>query len=72
MAVVTGGASGIGLAIAQQCGEQGCKVVLSDGNPQLLSQARDNLIALRSGITEAGRSLMLNSRADYILRWKSS
>lgn len=54
VAVVTGGASGIGLAIARRCAEQGCKVVLSDGNPRLLSEARDGIIALRGGIKEAG------------------
>ncbi len=54
VAVVTGGASGIGLAIARRCVEQGCKVVVSDGNPRLLSEACAGIISLCNGAQESG------------------
>ena len=40
VAAVTGGASGIGLSLARRCLRSGMKVVLSDGNPDLIDKAR--------------------------------
>ena len=43
VAVVTGGASGIGLAIAERFAADGAKVVVSDINPEAGQAAADRL-----------------------------
>lgn len=40
---MTGGASGIGLALAKRCLSAGSNVVVSDGNPELLLKASSEL-----------------------------
>ncbi|KAI9872153.1 MAG: hypothetical protein M1830_002019, partial [Pleopsidium flavum] len=47
-ALITGAASGIGLAVAQLCKKHGMKLALVDNNTQLLSEAKNQL----SGDTE--------------------
>lgn len=46
VAVVTGAASGIGLATAQRLGAEGAIVVLADVNHEKLKEAREKVIAL--------------------------
>lgn len=43
VAVVTGGASGIGLALASRCAGYGMKVVIIDNNSSNLSSARSSI-----------------------------
>jgi NAD(P)-dependent dehydrogenase (short-subunit alcohol dehydrogenase family) len=43
VAIVTGGASGIGLAIATAFAEQGCHLVLLDHKRALLSEAAERI-----------------------------
>ena len=45
VAVITGGASGIGLAAAKRCAERGMNIVLADLNADALAQAKDSLSA---------------------------
>ena len=45
VAVITGGASGIGLGIAERCVQEGMKVVLADINPTDLAEAEASLKA---------------------------
>jgi NADP-dependent 3-hydroxy acid dehydrogenase YdfG len=42
-ALITGGASGIGLAVAQLCRKHGMKVALVDNNTEYLAKAKDTL-----------------------------
>lgn len=42
-ALITGGASGIGLAVAQLCRKHSMKVAIVDVNPGWLSKAKDSL-----------------------------
>lgn len=46
LAVITGAASGIGLAVARRCAERGMRVVLADLPGEALDQARDQTAAL--------------------------
>src|SRR5690242_5559105 len=46
VAVITGGASGIGLGIARRCAREGMRVVLADIEPAALAQAEAELRAL--------------------------
>ena len=41
-ALITGGASGIGLAIAQQCAKHGMKLAIADVNPETLATAKSS------------------------------
>jgi len=43
VAVITGGASGIGRGIAERCCQEGMKVVLSDIEDKMLSQTEEEL-----------------------------
>lgn len=43
VALITGSSSGIGLAIARQLSEEGCKVVLNGRDPERLNKARSYL-----------------------------
>jgi NAD(P)-dependent dehydrogenase (short-subunit alcohol dehydrogenase family) len=60
VAVITGGASGIGLAFAQQCAHEGMKLVLADVEEQALQQSTANfkaagteVLALRVDVSKA-------------------
>lgn len=44
IALITGGASGIGLAVAQLCRKYGMRVAITDWNTDYLSQARSALL----------------------------
>src|SRR6185503_11983015 len=46
VAVITGGASGIGLGIARRCAREGMRVVLADIEPAALAQAEAELRAM--------------------------
>lgn len=52
-AVITGGASGIGLALAERFGREGCRIMLADIEGGALTQAVERLRAL--GITAEGQ-----------------
>lgn len=60
VAVVTGGASGIGLAIADRFGREGCKIMLADIEGQSLIRAVDQLRA--AGIDAQG---LVTDVADF-------
>lgn len=42
-ALITGGASGIGLAVAKKCLDRGMKVLIADKNKSLLDEAKKSL-----------------------------
>jgi NADP-dependent 3-hydroxy acid dehydrogenase YdfG len=42
-ALITGGASGVGLAVAQLCRKHGMKVALVDNNTEYLAKAKETL-----------------------------
>ena len=48
--VVTGGASGIGLATARRFINEGCRVVILDNNPEALNKAQSELPELAGGV----------------------
>ena len=50
VAVITGGASGIGRAIAERCVQEGMKVVLADVEEASLAQAEAELKALGGSV----------------------
>ena len=61
VAVITGGASGIGLAIAERCVQEGIKIVLSDVNQADLEKAEATLkasggtvVSVRSDVSKRG------------------
>ncbi|WP_420608135.1 SDR family NAD(P)-dependent oxidoreductase [Novosphingopyxis sp.] len=60
VAVVTGGASGIGLALAERFGRGGCRVMLADIEEQALKEAVERLRNM--GITADG---LITDVADY-------
>jgi len=60
VAVVTGGASGIGLALAERFGREGCNIVLADIEEASLSEAVAHM--RRSGIEARGQ---VTDVADY-------
>lgn len=43
VALITGGASGIGLALAKKCLGYGMRVLIVDKNPETLTQAKESL-----------------------------
>ena len=45
VAVITGAASGIGLALARRCAQEGMKVVLADVDAEALGEVRRELAA---------------------------
>ncbi len=65
VAVITGGASGIGLAIAQKCVNEGMKVVLADIDEAPLTKAEAELNAL--GATVLGVKTDVSKRRDMEL-----
>jgi 3-hydroxybutyrate dehydrogenase len=60
--LITGGASGIGLAIGQYLGEQGHHIILSDLNEDALTQASDELN--ERGISSSHLVLDVTNTAD--------
>jgi NAD(P)-dependent dehydrogenase (short-subunit alcohol dehydrogenase family) len=61
VAVITGAASGIGWALAEQCAREGMKVVLADVEPEALAKAEASLkaggasaLAVRTDVSRAG------------------
>jgi NAD(P)-dependent dehydrogenase (short-subunit alcohol dehydrogenase family) len=54
VAIVTGAASGIGLAVAELLHARGAKVVAEDINPSVETLARDGLAPLVADITQEG------------------
>jgi NAD(P)-dependent dehydrogenase (short-subunit alcohol dehydrogenase family) len=61
-AVITGGASGIGLAYAQAMAENGARIMVADINPEALAQAVTSLTGL--GAEAAGEPVDVTKRAD--------
>jgi NAD(P)-dependent dehydrogenase (short-subunit alcohol dehydrogenase family) len=62
VAVVTGGASGLGFAMAKRFAGEGMKVVLADVEPAALAQARDALTA--TGATVLAERIDVSVAAD--------
>lgn len=50
VAVITGGASGIGQALARELIRQGCHLALVDVNPEALGETKQQLTAINTGI----------------------
>jgi NAD(P)-dependent dehydrogenase (short-subunit alcohol dehydrogenase family) len=71
VAVVTGAASGIGLAIAQRCVEEGMHVAIADIEHDPLQQARQQLAALGRGsvsahLVDVGNAAQVEAFADEV------
>jgi NAD(P)-dependent dehydrogenase (short-subunit alcohol dehydrogenase family) len=72
-AVITGGASGIGLAVAQRLGAAGMRLLLADIDEAALAAAADDLLAqgvevdtLRTDVSDAEQVVALKRAADAI------
>ncbi len=65
-ALVSGGASGIGKAIAQLFLEEGAKVVISDINPETLKEAVAELTAVGSVIGVAGDVRSMSDAGEMV------
>jgi all-trans-retinol dehydrogenase (NAD+) len=61
-AVITGGARGIGFAIAKRLLEKGCSVSLWDLDPQALEEAKESLTTFTSRLSFSGPSPQVLSR----------
>lgn len=62
VAVITGGASGIGRGIAERCGQEGMKVVLADVNEADLRRTESELVS--AGATVIGVRTDVSKRGD--------
>ena len=68
VAVITGGASGIGKAIAGRCLDEGMKVVLAGINPDNLTAAKEGsaLIRVSSDVLEGDEARAIETAKSFI------
>ena len=74
IALVTGGASGIGFATARQFADEGAQLIIADKNPEKLIQAKNwftehnySLLAIECDVCDSSQvaSLMANVQSTY-------
>ena len=63
-AVITGGASGIGLALAQKCLASGMKVLVADYNDELLAQLDSAIIPVKMDVSKLEDWAALKNKVD--------
>jgi len=63
-AVITGGASGIGLALAQKCLASGMKVLVADYNDELLSKMDSAIISAKMDVGKLEDWAALKTKID--------
>ena len=63
--VITGGASGIGLAIARQLADRGCQVVLADIDAAALTVCADERDSFRTFVCDVTQQQALEALADF-------
>ena len=63
--VITGGASGIGLAIARQLADHGCQIVLADNDAAALAVCADERDAFHSFVCDVTQQEALEGLADF-------
>ena len=64
-AVITGGASGIGLAIARQLADSGCQIILADSDAAALTVCADEHDAFHSFVCDVTQQDALEALADF-------
>ena len=74
IALVTGGASGIGFATARQFADEGAQLIIADKNPEKLNQAKSwfaehnySLLAIECDVCDSSQvaSLMASIQSTY-------
>ena len=63
--VITGGASGIGLAIARQLADRGCQIVLADSNAAALKVCADERDTFHTFVCDVTQQEALKALADF-------
>ena len=63
--VITGGASGIGLAIARQLADRGCQIVLADIDAAALTICADERDSFRTFVCDVTQQQALEALADF-------
>ena len=63
--VITGGASGIGLAIARQLADRGCQIVLADIDAAALTICADERYAFHKFVCDVTQQESLEALADF-------
>lgn len=63
-AVITGGASGIGLALAQKCLASGMKVLVADNNDELLGQLNSAILTIKMDVGKLEDWAALKAKVD--------
>ena len=66
VAVITGGASGIGYAMAENCSARGMKVVIGDIEAEALAKAQDQLRQRNADVTAVECDVALKSEIDRL------